>query len=317
MSKKEKPPEVEKTKSLKVSRFSMKATIPVVQYGNLQPEIELKNVDLEDATKFSMDYMTKLWGRFSETGALKEKTLVTLATASLLSFNEQDVEVEFEPVNHLYSYKGNILVSATNYLKKFYKGFDSKAIAKVCAKSWEVEQQAIEDMWEANGALASTLGTLVDNALEHYDRYFAMGEKIKAKNGKDNPAMPKHPLLKGIIEAFHALPHAEGEVKHQVFVSDVERGFCGQLDRIIITGEKKCIIQDFKVNVNSAEEDKNSKALAPFNELPANKLTKYGLQVNFYREMLEKSGWTVEKMEAIVYEDAWKVYELPIIKVIQ
>lgn len=296
-------------------KFEMGATINTGQYENIQPKIELAVSSIEKGTEIAMGYILDLTKRFSINGGLKEKVNATV-TAKLKSFNEADVEVDFDAINHTYHYKNAILVGATTFIQKFYKKFDSKVIAKVCANSWEVEQQAIEDMWNGNGSLASTLGTLVDNALEHYDKYFEMGEKIKAKNGKDNPAMPKHPLLKGIIESFHALPHPKGEVKHQVFVSDVANGFCGQLDRIIITGEKKCIIQDFKVNVNSAEEDKNSKALAPFDTLPPNKITKYSLQVNFYREILEKSGWTVEGMEAIVFEDTWKVYPLDVINVI-
>ncbi len=298
----------------RVIEFEMGATINTGQYENIQPKIKLAVSSLEKGTDIAMSYIGDLTRRFSISGGIREKTEVT---AKLKSINEKDIEVDFDAVGHNYNYLGKKLVGATTFIQRFYKKFDQQAIAKVCAKSWEVEQQTIEDMWGSNGDIASNLGTLVDNALEHYNKYYDVGEKIKAKNGKENPAMPKHPIVKNIIEEFHKLPHTEGQMIHQAFITDVEGGYCGQIDRLIITGEKKCIIQDFKVQIDSNKEDKNNKALAPFDILPPTKLTKYALQVNFYRQILEKSGWEVEKMEAVVYEDKWVIYPLEKIEVIK
>lgn len=297
-----------------VVEFEMGATINTGQYENIQPKFKLAVSSLEKGEEIGMAFIKDLTSKYSMNGATKERTAG--ATKKLSSFNEKDIEVDFDAGAHSYSWGIKKLIGATTFIQRFYKKFDAPQIAKVCAKSWEVPQQDIEDMWNSNGNIASNLGTLVDNALEHYNKYFEMGEKIKAKNGKENPAMPKHPLIKNIIEAFHALPHPVGQVVHQAFITDTEQGFCGQADRLLITGEKKCRIQDFKVQIGATEEDKNSKPLAPFDILPATKLTKYQLQMSFYANMLQKSGWEVEGLDAFVYEDTWKIYPLDIIKVI-
>lgn len=307
-------PEPRRNEEDRIVKFEMGATINTGQYENIQPKIEIATNNLERGTKIAMDYIADLSKRFSINGALKEKATIT---AKLTSYNEPSVEADFDPIAHTYTYKGSRLIGATTLISRYYKKFDAAAIAKVCATSWGVPQQNIEDMWNSNGDIAGELGTLVHKALEHYSRYNEMGLKISAKNGKENPAMPKHPLLRTLIEGFHKLENTpQGTVIPEVFLTDVAQGYCGQADRLLITGEKTCRIQDFKVNIDSDKEDKNSKALAPYNVLPATKLTKYQLQMSIYANMMQKSGWTVEGLDAFVFEDGWKHYVLPVLTVI-
>lgn len=300
---------------MKVSRFEMKATIPCGQYQNIQPLIELTNVDsIEDATKFSVDHINSIMTKYGEFGPLKEKIEV-ISFIKIESFNE-GVILDFDPILHSYFYKGKKLVSATGYTGQFYKKFDSKGISKVCAKSWNVPQDDIESMWNSNGDLAASLGTVIHKALEHYDKYMTMGEKISEKNGKENPAMPKHPILKNIIEEFRKLVPVSINVATEVPLSNVELGYCGTADRIVITGEKKCRIEDYKINIDSDKVDSKSKALSPYDTLPATKLTKYQIQLSFYANLLQKSGWEVEGLNVFVLENEWKKFELPVLQVI-
>lgn len=298
------------------AKIEIKAVIPCGQYQNIQPCIAI-DVDegetVEGNTLLAMDWVKEFVKNYSEHGALPEVN----AIVKLKSFNEEGIELDYAPVPHIYTYNGQKLVSATEFTGNQYKEFNSSAIAKTCAKSWDVDEAQIIEMWSANGDLAASLGTLIHAALEHYDRHFAMGEKIKAKNGKDNPAMPKHPLLKKIIEEFQLIDNerGDGKVEVEVLLTDVKNLLCSRADRIIVMGEKRCRIQDYKINVDSAVEDKNSKALAPFDKLPANKLTKYAIQLNFERQLLEQAGWTVEGMDIYAYEDGWKYYSLPVIEV--
>ena len=304
-----------KTSKMKVSRFEMKATIPCGAYQNIQPLIELKNVDnIEDATKLSIDHINSIMKKYGELGPLNEKVEIT-SFVKIKSFNE-DVELDFDPISHSYFYKGKQLISATGYAGKFYKKFDSKGISKVCAKSWQVPQEDIESMWNSNGDLAASLGTVIHKSLEHYDKYFEMGEKISAKNGKENPAMPKHPILKNIIEEFRKLNITPVNVVTEVPLSNVELGYCGTSDRVVITGDKKCRIEDYKVNIDSDKEDSRQKALPPYDTLPANKLTKYQIQLSFYANLLQKSGWEVEGLVVFVLENEWKKFELPVLQII-
>ncbi len=307
-----------KKQKIIASRFEMKATIPCGPYQNIQPMIELENVDINEATKITIEHINKIMTKYGEHGPLKDNAPVKVVSSTLIkikSFNE-GIDLDFDPVTHKYSYEGKPLVSATGYTGKFYKKFDSKMISKMCSKSWGIPADEIEAMWNSNGDLAGELGTLIHKSLEHYDDYVLMGEKISAKNGKDNPAMPKHPILKNIIEALRELNPTPEKVETEVPLSWVKEGYCGTSDRIVITGEKKCRIEDYKVNINSDIEDKNSKPLPPFDSLPANKLSKYQIQLSFYANLLQKSGWEVEGLRVFVLEDEWKRFDLSVLKVI-
>ena len=104
------------------------------------------------------------------------------------------------------------------------------------------------------------------------------------------------------------------DVETEVFISNVELGLCGQVDRILITGEKTCRVQDYKINVDCEVEDSRNKYLGQFADLPKNKLSKYQLQMSFYARLLELSGWNVEGLDAFVYDGEWKHYPMEVLK---
>jgi hypothetical protein len=192
-------------------------------------------------------------------------------------------------------------------------------MSSVSAKSWGVEQQDIKDLWDSNTRLSSSFGTVVHHALEHYDRFMKLGEIIQEKRELlENYAMPKHPILKSIVMGFKELYKGVGEIIPEALITDVSSGYCGHADRILIVDKenKICRVQDYKINVGSESISSSSKALKPFNELPANKITKYQLQMSFYSNMLEKSGWTVQGLDVFVLEDTWKMFNLEVLKVI-
>lgn len=235
------------------------------------------------------------------------------------SFNEEGVEIWFDEIFHTYHHEGKKLVSATQYIKKFYKEFDNENVSRASAKSWGVSQQDVKDLWLSNGELASLFGKAVHLSLEHYDRFKRVGKAIQDKKDMgNNYAMPKHPILKSIVEQFIAVDNAEGDVIPEALLSNTELGYCGHADRIVVKDwdKKICRIGDYKVNIGSEEVSSNAKALPPFNNLPANKITKYQLQMSFYANLLEKSGWTVEGLDVFILEDGWRHYELSVLKVI-
>ncbi len=237
----------------KVSRFEMKATIPTRQYENIQPLIEFKDCDLQEATDLSMKHINTLMSQYSEKGPLKARLTAVATTIKLKSFNE-DVEIDFDPVAHTYHYKGKQLISATTYLKKFYKPFEKKAVAANCEKAWGVPKEDIVKLWDSNGEVANLLGTLIHKALEHSDRFRATGITI-SENKKDggNPAILKHPVLKNIVLAFEEMLNQTslnvGKTYSEVLLTDVKGGFCGQADRLVLIDTKKVRIQDHKINI--------------------------------------------------------------------
>ena len=57
---------------MKISKLTITATIPVGQYANIQPSLEMIEIEsIDGATNQAMDYFKDLWERFGTT-PLKE-----------------------------------------------------------------------------------------------------------------------------------------------------------------------------------------------------------------------------------------------------
>lgn len=296
-----------------VKKIEMKATISTGNYSNIQPCIELQDVDHAEGTAFAMEYVKELFAKYGERGGIKENAIESEVGIEMPSFNEAGVTIE--KCGHSYYYKGEKLLSATSWLKQYYKEFDAPKIAEACSKSWGVPVEDILAMWDSKKTVAADLGTLVEAAIQHYDRFYAMGEKISAKNGKENPAVALHPIVRKVVEEFAEMDWCPEGVENvtilpQVLVTDVKNMRVGLVDRLLVTGEKRGRVQDYKVNIDADKADKNNKLLGLYSELEPTKLSKYRLQMSYYADMLKNSGWTIDGLDALVYENEWKKYTL-------
>jgi hypothetical protein len=310
------------------TKIKIEATIPTRQYENIRPSIELEGDNEKEMSEYAESWVYNFVNKYSEHGPLQLKMppsiegikSVLRKTELLKSFNE-NVVVEFEPIEHVYSIGWTRLTGVTDYIKRFFKPFDAPAVAAQCAKSWGVESSDIQKMWADNGEATSSFGTAIHKALEYYLIYREQGEVIRFKRGMeidDNPAMPKHPILKKIIEEFLAcykIPK-DYELVMEAFITDHKSGICGRADRLLVNRDKKtCRVQDYKVNFGAEEKNRNNAVLAPFDHLPPNKLSKYQLQMSVYANMLERSGWSVEGVDAFVYDEKWTYYPMEVLKV--
>jgi len=259
----------------------------------------------ETFAKFGLDEITHLEVEFAMASDKKE---------GIQSMNE-DVLVKFDPVLHRYVYNGQELIGGTSYIKKWIKEFDKENISRMYAKSLGCKQSEVLEFWNNGGDVAGDYGSAIHGALEHYEKFKKLGKIIQGKKDLPfNKAMPSHPELRKIVEQFIE-KFGDQEVETEVIVTNVERGLCGMIDRLLIVNEENlvCRVQDYKVNIDAAVEGKD-KYLGQMAALPKNKLSKYRLQLSFYARLLELSGWTVEGLDAYVYEDEWKCYTLEQVK---
>jgi len=261
----------------------------------------------EKLGKFKVDEITHLEFEFPMASDMEE---------GIKSFNEPDVIVEFDPVKHKYTYKGTELMGGTTYIKKWIKEFDTETIAGRVADSLGAKKSEVKAMWSGGGDVAAHLGTVVDEAITHYEKFKGLGNTMQEKKDLPfNKALPSHPYLRKVVEEFIAVAGEMCEVETQVIVTNVEKGLCGTIDRLLIIDQNKkiCRVQDYKVHIDSEKEDKD-KFLGQFADLPNNKLSKYQLQMSFYARLLELAGWTVAGVDAWVYEDKWKRYPMEVLK---
>ncbi len=267
---------------------------------------------IEEAEAYAMPHIKRLFREYSE-APLKSKGVIE----KLKSFNE-DVELDFDRPSHTYTYQGKVLESASTFAGKHTKPFDKVNISKACEKKWEVPQADILELWQSNGDVASGFGTALHAVLEHYFKRRELGRKILEKSSKTvNPALPNHPLLQRIILELEALDTQEGIEMQELLVSNVEKGYCGLIDKLKILDESKkiCRIQDYKIAYDVDVD--GEKLLSPFDTLAPTKLSKYQIQLSFYANLLQLSGWTVEGLDIFAYDGEWKKYSLEILQVIK
>lgn len=232
------------------------------------------------------------------------------------SFNEEGVIINFNEETHTYTNPTtkNKLTGATTFIKRYYKEFSSDAI-HTCVKYWGLEKEIIQGAWDLGRDLAGNFGTGIHKALEFEDLY---GVYRKPKDGSRCFNI-KHPMLKKIVQEFYELNDSlgfEGDVIPEALITDVENDFCALADRVLVTSwkEKRCRLQDYKVNINfTTPGECNWSELMPLN-LPTTKLSKLALQLKFQSQMLEKNGWTVEGCDGFIYTGKWEHHEVDMLK---
>lgn len=279
--------------------MQLKIHIPYCQYGFIEAEGD----DIEE--------LIQLNNKYNENGKTIESNEDAIVTVK--SFTE---DVEINKIGYSYYYDGQKLLSPSSWIKQYYKPFEAEFIAKKAAKSYGIEPKDLLDMWNDTGKTAADFGTAIHQVLEFRENYRNIGSQIvEAKTKKNDktehpdPSIPKHPMLQKIILDFEKVVKTKGKVLTEVFVTDVKNGRCGIIDRLVITGDKRCVIQDIKINVNPEEISRNDKPLELYDGLDANKLSKYQLQTSYYDEILTQKGWEVQGREALVLDKKWKKYK--------
>ena len=291
--------------------YTIKATIPTGNYANIQPEITVTAGSMEEAKSVVMPHIQSMYREYSDI------TLKTKGVTELLKSFSEDVELEFDRDAHVYTYKGQKLESASGFVSRHSKKFDALGISKKCEGSWAVPQADILELWRSNGEAAAGFGTALHAVLEHYFKNKGLGEVIMENSSKEeNAALPNHPFLKALVLELEELMQDSHESLQEVLISNVEKGFCGLVDNLLILDmEKKvCRVRDYKIAYDIAKS--GDKLLAPFDKLPSNKLSKYQVQLSFYANLLQSFGWTVEGLDIFAYDGKWTKYPLEVLQAI-
>lgn len=270
-------------------KFVIEATIPGIQsqFGNLKPRFEVEAPTYKEAEKLGMKMMIKYWDKYGTEPfprkvvekKIKDKTkegfeIVETFTGEKIRYNER-----------LHKYADmdwNPLISATQYKRILDGDTDFSVYAEPISKTYGVPVEIILEMWAASGDNSCDLGNSIHKAMERWFKYRKYG------CGEKNYHLSKHPFLLGAVQSF---PLKDKEILPEVFVSSVENKMVGQIDGLEVTGEKKCIIHDYKTD----------------GEIGKHK-TGHFKQLSFYAEILKISGWTVEELVLWNYLGEWTPY---------
>lgn len=270
-------------------KYKISAVIPVAQFANLQPSIEIEAETFEAAQARVMPHIEKLWAQYGE------KPLVSVqpnATKRLEAYIGG--EIDYDEVNHIYSWNGEVYQSGSQYAKQFEKPFDAQAIAKKMATKYKVSPDEIATMWQLKARTSREFGTALHSALELYGRFSALATALER-----DTALHDHPVIKKAVQAFYKGREAE-EAEYEVLVVDHKNKRAGRIDRLLRTsGELKgglveplFQVQDFKCN---AIIDKA-------------KLAVYWKQLEFYSGILEANHIKTRPPVIFHYDGTWHEY---------
>lgn len=264
-------------------KFKIGATIPTVQYGNIMPELEVEAETFEEAQGLALPHIERLWARYAEPG--RELRSTTAQGQKLTAFVGGDIF--YDPLAHKYTNEhGEVYLSGSAYASRFEKPFDAQMIAGVLAKKFKVDPADIVKMWELKGQVSRDFGTALHGALELYGKH----KELALAMEKETHICDQVDMNKAVI-SFYEQFGAEEAVQEALVVDHATKR-AGQIDRLVITGEKRCIIDDYKTNADITK-----------------KLAVYWKQLSFYAAIMQAGGWTVEGLRIHHYAGDWKLYE--------
>ena len=208
-------------------KYSIEATIPVVQYGNIKPLIEVESPEQEEE---ALRTIKRLWDKFGE-NPIKEKTALG---KRILTFTGE--YVYFDKESHVYTDEaGRQLMSGSKYAEQESPKFDLDMMAPKTAQSWGIEEAVLRDIWKLNSDISNQWGSAIHSALEMAHKYYDIGKKISEKKAlEENYILPKNPFLKDVVNSF--IEQFGNSALPEVVVSDVANGMVGTIDRLSIDG---------------------------------------------------------------------------------
>jgi hypothetical protein len=249
-------------------KYTIEATIPTTQYGNIRPKFEL---DTDEEQEQAFRALSELWQRFGET-PLKDKQGGGVKMVSLTG-----EEILYDDATHSYfDLNGNRLMSGSEYADLNSPKFDMDMLAPKSAKDWGVEESKVREIWKASASIANNYGSAIHDALEAYHKYHKIGAQIQEKRGlEENYILPKNPHIRETVLQF--VNKFGADALAEVLVSDVANKRAGRIDRLQILDNGVCRIGDYKTNA----------------DLDSKKKLKYQKQLSFYAAILQAKGWKV------------------------
>ena len=207
---------------------------------------------------------------------------------TIVYFNEKD---------HTYTTKGGTpFLSGSTFAHLFEADFPRDTIAKKVADKTGRSVENVIEGWDSKGETSLQFGSAIHKAIE---------TKLKYDEDANDPYLKA--VTDDVVEQL-----GEGVKASEVFVCDPERGLCGFVDCLIQVKDKECRLIDFKTGDINKATSLTSTARELFPELKQKIISLYYLQLNFYRYILESTGYKICSMEIWAKEDEhWKMVPVP------
>lgn len=267
-------------------KYTLTAVVPVAQYANLQPAIEIEADSIEEAEKQVLPYIENFFNKYSEKhkiGAEKR----ALSTGRVLLKDMFGNEIFYDDATHEYTNAlGEVYLSGSKFAAE--EPFDGDYWASEFVKKYglkEDDKQRILAMWDTNGSASSSFGTALHAAIELYGQYRDLADiididlktgerkKLDAKTDK-NSALSKLPYLQDVVKQFFTKDRLAEFAQYEVLVVDHKNKRAGRIDRLIKLDDGSYGIRDMKTNNKILKKERDI----------------YTKQLSFYGDILLANG---------------------------
>ena len=221
---------------------------------------------------------------------------------------------------HTYYYNGSkVKYSVTQFIKRFFKEFDSETISKKYAEKHGLTQQEVLDAWKKNGDISALSGTAIHSYLENAKRGktleidFSKAEKLGLKDEvwqRFNMLLPK-------AVSFHQDTLGKlypVQLEYTVGIKDFIAGNIDMLCWNEMAGELQ--LWDYKNTKDiSMVNNYGEKCLPPFNNEDDCNFIHYSIQLNVYKAILQRVlGIPIGKMYLVHFnyttlDNSFDIYE--------
>ena len=217
----------------------------------------------------------------------------------------RDRDIEFQEEGHIYTICGKRhYTSCTTWTKSFFEKFNSDEIidTMMSSEKWPknkhfcMTKPDIKALWSENGKKAAEFGTSMHKHIEEF------------YNGKELPE-------KDIIELTYFknfyTDHPElVPFRTEMMIYDEDIQICGSVDMLFLNEDGTLNIYDWKFSKEIQSHSYGKKGLGPLSHMNDCNTTHYSLQLNLYREILEKKyGFVVRDMVLVfMHRDLYESY---------
>ena len=258
---------------------------------------------------------------FEKTADMREK-MQTFRDAGRY---EQDADIDFEPDEHIYIYKGiKRMLPVSSLIAYFFEEFQALPQAE---NQWRYKGTPVEeslDKWAKSGRMASEVGTFVHLQTENYFQRGYFETECRLQFGSDTEVVS---VEQEKLHFLHFIRDYQIEPYRQEWpVYDKELNIAGTIDLICQNDDGEYTIYDWKrsskvVNAQGQPIVEAFRGRMSYNgiSLPDTSFYHYCIQQNLYRYMLERHyGIKVKSMNLVVLcPDYPTYYVVPIPKMDQ
>jgi ATP-dependent exoDNAse (exonuclease V) beta subunit len=212
-----------------------------------------------------------------------------------LNSHPRDQDITFQEDGHIYTIRGDkYYKSCTTWLKSFFEKFNADAIIDkmmdspnwTTSKYFGMTKQEIKDSWSENGKRAAEFGT---NMHKHIEEFY---------NGNELPKdlTPElHSFVQFYTDHLHLTPF-----RTEMMIYDEDIRICGSVDMLFQNKDGTLSIYDWKFAKEIQTHSYGKKGLHPVEHLNDCNTVHYALQLNLYREILErKYGYVIQDMNLV------------------